>query len=702
MATVASARGRLRAEYLKNGCRECKRRKIKCDEFLNPPLEAYRKLNHQNRVLCWQCTRLKKVCEYPVKGERVDRVSRKVLRKREEEAMVKARLEALQLMSPLGQPGQIPGHPSTHLPGQLPGQLPGLLPGHPSGPGAGPPTGQLPGYPSGNPPPAGPPPYMVYRPDDTHPPQPPQSLQPQPLPPQQSRPGSPKLKFQPVLNYDAQQYTPADLSLLASDLNNLVNEMIFEGGAEPRDTGARPRSPQTFEPSPETLDPKPPASYDWIPRNVGLGIFDVSQEERVYLQEFYLGFASVILPFNAYDGSQHAYFNPMRDILFNCAYHQSFLLAAILAQGARSLFLKTAQHADELNYYKYLSECLTCLRPALEDSAAKPDSSLVPDIETVLLTVLLLASSNAAHSRQNWRPHLKGAKDMLIKHTATSKGFHHSKILLFCKYWFVSFEILAGLGLKLGGTVDSEAELDILLDFSDPLERQVLKTLGLVAANDFYLIGGYHVDLIPHLKRLMKLLKKARGAGAHSEATLAECVRLLSEFDRQCKVEFVNNKAVLTNADFPHGIVPPGLLLDSITVQQNHLIISWMDILHQLYCIAAMITILSGFMKLPYNSPLIQTLTRHLTSFMLFLAQLPENPRLIKCSVMMIQWPMLVAGENLTTQEDQFLVTRFFELARHAGAGSAGHSIARLQRMWANRASGNDSFEDDNLDVVTY
>lgn len=70
---------RQRGEYLKNGCKECKRRKIKCDEFVDPPKGVAAKINAQGRPLCWQCTRLGKECVYPRRGERVARVSRKAM-----------------------------------------------------------------------------------------------------------------------------------------------------------------------------------------------------------------------------------------------------------------------------------------------------------------------------------------------------------------------------------------------------------------------------------------------------------------------------------------------------------------------------------------------------------------------------------------------------------------------------------------------
>ena len=52
-----------------------------------------------------------------------------------------------------------------------------------------------------------------------------------------------------------------------------------------------------------------------------------------------------------------------------------------------------------------------------------------------------------------------GAKSLLLK--AINQNV--SKKFVFCKYWFVSIEILAGLSTNLGGTLQTDAEIDQLV-----------------------------------------------------------------------------------------------------------------------------------------------------------------------------------------------------------------------------------------------
>lgn len=499
-------------------------------------------------------------------------------------------------------------------------------------------------------------------------------------------------------------YDQSDLSLLAADLNNLVSDMMVEvNGDMPEITSTESNlTPPT--PTSETAVASS-ETHDFIPRNIGLEYIEVrNPEERFYLSEFYQEFCNVILPFNAYDRTMQTYYNPVRDIILKYALHEPFLLAAIMAQGARSLHQRNGVQRDEEAYYKYLLRCLKHLGPALGDASNRTGPVLLANIELVLLTVLLLTLSNAANAKQNWRPHLKGAKDLLLKHTVNSNGSQRtSKVVVFCKYWFILFEILAGLGSRLGGTVQNEDELNLLLTCRDPYEYQVLSELGLVLPNGFNLLGGYHHLSIEPLRDLIKLLNKLRVDKSYRCNEPAEYVRLLAEFHRQQEFVFFNRKCILDQGDFPSGYTPSGLLLDPVTVNSKCVVISWMDTSQQLYSLAATITILTDCFKLAYDLPQIQELTCKLTSLLRFLSRTPETPLLIQCSIMMIQWPMMVAGLNLHRDSDKFLVTRFFESAATIGAGSAGHSMNRLKRVWHAHDGGlHSDITDDSVDVVQY
>lgn len=511
-----------------------------------------------------------------------------------------------------------------------------------------------------------------------------------------------------LLGSDNYQYfNQEDLNVLASDLNNIVNAMMFESNFDNSKSSLDPGPTPVKEPAPKVNGGNRKTNNDPVPKNIPLDYIDVTKShEKLYLEEFYNEFANVILPFNSYDTSLKCYLNPARDILLKCASRESFLLAAIFAQGAKSSFNKNNLPEDEEAYCSYLSKCLKLLGPALgvDPASTKDKNSLTSNIEAVLLTVLLLTSSNASNTKQNWRPHLRGAKDLLIKNTAGKAKFRNSKILIFCKFWYMSIEILAGLSSKLGGTLKTDAELDLLITCGDKYEIKVLKELGLILDNGFNLIGGYHNDCTVLLKDVIKILNKTRNDKNYVPADTFDYVRLLSEFYKQSEIEFFNKKCILRVKDFKDGVVPDGQLLDVTTVQREKIVISWMDLSQQSYVLASMITILTKCFQLPYSSRQVQDLTSKIISLLSFLGETSETPQLMKCSVMMIQWPLLVAGLNCVQEHDKFLIMKFFRTAAHIGSGSAAFALRKINHIWSLHDMGKESDTDDeaNIDIVSY
>ena len=120
--------------------------------------------------------------------------------------------------------------------------------------------------------------------------------------------------------------------------------------------------------------------------------------------------------------------------------------------------------------------------PALSknrDKLVKDD--LTSNIESILITVLLLTSSNAMTEKLSWRPHLKGAKDIIIK--ATHSKIRLSKTLILCKIWFADFEILAGTSSHLGGNDKTDCDLDSVINFEDEFVKSVLEQF------DYFKVG---------------------------------------------------------------------------------------------------------------------------------------------------------------------------------------------------------------------
>lgn len=684
---------RRRTEYSKRGCRECKRRKIKCDEA---------------KPSCWQCERLNKLCLYPEIGEKVPRVSLKQLKtfkstKFPDRLLSTSSGDMLAADLTTQHAPQPPPPIAPHRPAMVQGyQLPPMVP-----------TVAVQNYRT----PASSisnllndsklPVFDAFNRNNTSPSSVSLHIQDLPNPslfntPQTFQAANSSMSNESILLGDNYQFfNHEDLNVLATDLNNIVTDIMFAQNY----THKRDDSEKT--PSPKSDTPAQQSAPLQVERNFPLSYIHVTKShERLYLEEFYNEFANVILPFNSYDNTTKSYFNPARDILLKCASNEPFLLAAILAQGAKSAFTKNNLPEDEEAYCSYLSRCLKLLGPALGKSTANPplNSSLASNIELVLLTVLLLTSSNASNTKQNWRPHLRGAKDLLLKKTQNKSSFRDSKVMVFCKFWYISIEILAGLSSKIGGTLKSNHEIDLLITAGDKHEIGILKELGLILDNGFNLLGGYHYTCVLHLRDLIKLLNVIRSEGTYNPSNTFEYIRLLAEFHEQSRIVFYNKKCILSTTDFKDGVVPSGHLLDVTTVQSEKIVISWMDLSQQLYVLAATITLLTKCFQMSYNSPQVQELTRSLILHLSFLGDTSETPRLMKCSIMMIQWPMLVAGMNCVQENHKFLTMKFFRSAAHIGSGSAGFALRKISKIWAVHESGKelDSEDENAIDVVLY
>jgi hypothetical protein len=505
-----------------------------------------------------------------------------------------------------------------------------------------------------------------------------------------------------------------DLNVLASDLNNIVKGIIFESNFDKskEDKTNSDKTSMIDDASSFGVNVSELQSPLGSPsRNIPFNYINLTKpHEREYLQQFYDNFSSIILPFNSFDATTKQYFNPARDIILRVSASEPFLLAAILAHGARTAYKENESTKDEEAYCLYLSKCLELLGPALADNEKKRLSggSLTSNVEAVLVTVLLLTAANASNSLQNWRPHLQGAKDILLKNS--NQYNKASKVFIFCKSWFVALEILAGISSKIGGTLTTDEEIDSIVNSGSDYEVSILKEIGIILDNGFSIMCGYHYKCIDQFGSLIKLLNRQRESRKQNpgikyvpEPSIAY-IKLLSEFYEKSEIEFINKKCIMSPKDFPNEQVPTGHLIEYIKATDT--VVSWQDTSHQAYVVAAIIKILNDFFAESYSSPQVQFLCGKLTALVSFLNKdFNIQKQLMKCSLMMLLWPMFVAGINCDQQTAKLLLLNYFKLSAEAGSGGALFAFERINKIWERRKRGlNDEDEDDeeSVDLVSY
>lgn len=385
-----------------------------------------------------------------------------------------------------------------------------------------------------------------------------------------------------------------NLSSLVSDLNKIVNDMMVVDHNVSSSTIENANATEFTETYRNSgTEPMIRTNEAYLPKNIPFEYIKVSKnQESIYLEEFYNNFATIIQPFHSYD-EKIGYFCPARDILLETASRESFLLSAIMAQGAKMSFKKHHLQDDDEASYKYLVTCSKLLEPAL--IKAKQDKSLVNSkIEAVLLTILFLVSSNASILNLDWRSHLRGAKELLLNYSSSDSehSIIKSKIMVFCKQWFISFEILAGLSSRRGGTLGTQLELSLILTTDSDQEIEILREIGIIRPDGFNLLIGMHYTCLTPIRGLIKIIKQTREREGESSPDTFEIIDLLSQFNKQMSFEFINRRCILKSDSFDEHNKTAGSLLGEVTIRNEKLVISWMDICHQAYVFASIVILL--------------------------------------------------------------------------------------------------------------
>lgn len=674
-----------RGKYSKRGCRQCKTRRIKCDE---------------SKPSCWQCSRLKKPCLYlsadtengvgPGNGQRGR--SQRNFALATEERLTRAIRENREKMD-----GQVNGS-STSQRGVLESELSTSSresSEHPREPVNG--NSHEP-IAMGN--------EGAEMPGTSH---------------NANRQGESELED--TLEFPEQNLgrrversvdtiNQHDLNLLASDLDSIVNNMMEVGQVgtlreySMMDSEVFEESDECFSLEGRRSDSnKNVAEYsdNIIPRNLPIDYIPFSRNnETLYFEEFYNNLATIIQPFQSYD-KNHGYYCTARDIFLDVASKELFLLSAILSQGARISYEKHGLKEDEEASYKYLVKCFRLFKPALIRSS-EDSESVSHKIEGVLLTILILASANASILNSEWRSHLRGAKELLLKFSANNNEgpLSMSRVMVFCKHWFISIEILAGLSSSKGGTLRKDSEMDLILSTSQH-EMQILVELGIVRQDGFNLLLGIHHSCLTPIRDLIKLLNRFRNDGR--TCNTHDVIDLLSQLNEQLKITFLLLEGTRIVENLTETNLPEGSLLESVSTANGKLIISWMDISHQSYVLASMVILLrKGFQYSPSNQH-VQCLNKELLNLSSFLADCHELSANSKNSMLLLQWPLLVAGLNCTRDEDRLIVMKFFRSLVNVGTTNSTYALRKFNKVWkhpTNLEENADCLDSSDLDVMTY
>lgn len=450
---------------------------------------------------------------------------------------------------------------------------------------------------------------------------------------------------------------------------------------------------------------------------VPLELFEIKDlSERRYFEVFFYEFSQILLPL-----VPDILLNPVRDILILYSLRKKYLYYSILASGARYSYKQTSLDDDQYWCSKYMKKSLEMLKDLMIVKNFNPTTKnqlkikqVSKMIEPLLLTILMLTSDNASSMNQSWRGHLKGAKDLLSK-VFIQNLFNKSQVLIFCKMWFTSFEILAALTGTIGGTLIQEVELSkLVLDVDNVEEVNSMKLIKLITDEGFNLLFGFHLSLTKPLISLVEALR-IFGKGSEDEKLFLgnSIFDLITQFNETKKLVMISESGIIPQ---DHKWNP----LNEQSFEKNkykHFISSyknlntneitsilWLDICHQSYSDACLLTCLTRILNVPKEHACVQASVKKLLtrvhfldkSFELFTIDSAKIEHSKSFNLMLLQWPMFVAGINCNSRDDIYQIDTFFRYLIQLGSGSARYSLDRIKKVWNNESNV------DDVDVVTY
>ncbi|SMN20322.1 similar to Saccharomyces cerevisiae YDR034C LYS14 Transcriptional activator involved in regulation of genes of the lysine biosynthesis pathway [Maudiozyma saulgeensis] len=175
--------------------------------------------------------------------------------------------------------------------------------------------------------------------------------------------------------------------------------------------------------------------------------------------------------------------------------------------------------------------------------------------------------------------------------------------------------------------------------------------------------------------------------------------KILVEIDRQLEYEFINKTGIIPreSQSHPENSHIDDNAIDIVKLRNGETIaISWYDISHQTQVLCFLLIVLLNFLGLPKESVLIQQVIKRLMSFFKFLDSdnPPRNARTCYSN-----FAVLYAGLHAVDEETRDMVRRYYEINGDTSKRLTDYNLHRLEKVWYGKAS-SDNLE--NQDVLTW
>lgn len=535
---------RTRRPYSRDGCQECKNRKLKCDE---------------TKPVCWHCQRLSRECVYKknirFSTSRYFTTETVVLKQTAASSESKHQYTGVMSFASYEPP-------TVTTPAQ-PTQL------HTPSPTTSLSEDQTPPIPNESP--------LLTLADD-------EQIE------QVVR--SPASNSYGILTSSASPMLPALSNNLTLNDITYLTAALDQHDDPPASFSPFPHKPPGFDELIPFASPSPPPPPFRFPLTTSPSLYNLTAQQSRYLDIFYHRTSFHIMPFSM------AKANPVRDSILAMVFDNPILFSAVMAASSRTAYRITSDINDDMASCQYLSQALNSLSLTL--STGLDFSSI--SFEAVLTTVLILCTDHTSSRNLGWRAHLRGAKDLLDRAIETRKSNPRSKnsrTMAFCKVWFAALEVIAAIASSRGGTISGgfanhEAFADIGLD--------ELQNAGMIFPNGFNSFLGYSTSCLSIFSELARLLKISRSPQGLTHNETRDIEKLISDIHAAKQITFDEDGFTLKDTNVFDEATAFSIPANDVPSLPDA---GWFCISHKTHCEAAMLAVYTSLLKLPDTSPMV-------------------------------------------------------------------------------------------------
>lgn len=413
-----------------------------------------------------------------------------------------------------------------------------------------------------------------------------------------------------------------------------------------------------------------------------------------------------------------------------------YLLYAMIALSASCCFTKTNDPVHERNYKKYSTICMKLLVGAFGE--LKSNKNLLRNIEGLVLTVIILAMifadvacmdfSNVSNS---WTSHLNGARDLISKYNKAkfqlaSKDSSESPGITIAKLLYFNYDWISKLNTspEILNTYEFSNN-SIFLDSShfgyaeNPQFHNALRKLGVLTPatatlSCFNLYLTLTEEVVYAIEELIVVTRKTKTGCTGTEyrqiepMELMKVMRLIDEAAKQEIVPLIKTSPDMSiplaspgHPDFPENgrkvYLPPAAYAEDYDDEGKKFYYSTCDVSQQLHVYFLYLKVLTtpGLLYLPRRHPMIKETVKKVLGLMYFIKlktspnYKPENvllesehyylsKQLFDFKAMMNQLTFRICAELTDDLDDFERLELYFNGLLKLSNGSATFALDRL------------------------